>query len=358
MGRTDSGAQGLLLLDKPLGWTSHDAVAWVRRRLGTRRVGHAGTLDPLATGLLLVAVGATTRLVELLTGHDKTYLATIQLGATSDSGDAEGPLHPTGMAPPPAARLEEAVRAALDHLMPAYDQAPPRYSARKIGGQPAYVLARRGDDVQLTPRRVRLLAADPIPLGAMPPRARPDAAPPSFVAGAPALHLRLDVGSGFYVRSLARDLGEALGCGAYLAALRRTAIAAFRVDEALDPLQVEESEAPATLARALRPPDDAARGLPRLVVPGATAALIDAGRPYHLEWPVAQEHSPSFDGPLYLVAEPDFRALARLEADHRVVVTRRLTPVTRAWQAWRLASPEAGAPANAASHGPVPADEA
>jgi len=206
---------GLLLIDKPPGRTSHDVVRWVRRELGLRRVGHAGTLDPLATGLLPCLVGPATRLLQHLHGWPKTYVGIVALGAESPTGDIEGldGTPPREVPTPP----EAAVLAAEERLRGTYLQQPPAFSAKKIGGVRAHQLARRGFEAPLAPARVtvhrlRLVRA----------------------AGG-RIHFAAEVSSGTYLRSLARDLGRLLGTGAHLAALRRTGIGPLRVRQALRP---------------------------------------------------------------------------------------------------------------------------
>ncbi|HEY7460502.1 MAG TPA: tRNA pseudouridine(55) synthase TruB [Gemmatimonadota bacterium] len=205
--------EGLLLVDKPAGPTSHDVVAGVRRALGARRAGHAGTLDPFATGLLLILVGRATRLAEYLAGLDKTYVATLRLGASSTTGDRDGEIsEPSPLATPPS---EADVRRALAGFLGERDQVPPEFSAVHVGGERAYRMARGGVAFTLEPRRVRLERLEVLEYAY------------------PRLHLRVVTGPGFYVRSLARDLGEALGSAAYLTALRRETIGPFDVERAV-----------------------------------------------------------------------------------------------------------------------------
>ncbi len=205
---------GVLVIDKPEGPTSHDIVAAARRLLGVRQIGHTGTLDPMATGVLPLAVGRATRLVQFLTGADKTYDATVRLGVVTDSYDRLGTIIASD-APaswPDAADLDQ----ALDAFRGAFLQAPPPYSAKKIDGIRAYVRARRGDTSVLpapVPVHVRALEL----LGYAPPLVR----------------VRLTCSPGFYVRALAHDLGGRLGTGAILDALRRTASGSFTLQQAL-----------------------------------------------------------------------------------------------------------------------------
>ncbi len=221
---------GLLLIDKPSGPTSHDVIARLRRTSGERRMGHTGTLDPLASGLLPVVVGRATRLASLFSGGDKTYEATITLGVTTDTDDAEGV--PTSTAAP--VPEGEAVRRALDAFRGAFAQTPPRHSAKKIGGRKAYELARQQRPVELVPvtvtvHELELLGCD-----------------------GNSVAVRVTVSAGFYVRALARDLGQALGCGAHLAALRRTRCAGFDVRDAV-PLTDAERMGPDVAGRLLAP---------------------------------------------------------------------------------------------------------
>ena len=204
---------GLLPVDKPAGPTSHDVVARTRRALGERRVGHAGTLDPFASGLLLVCVGTTTRLVEYLHDLDKVYEAEALLGITTETDDPEGQVltEHEGWREVTAGAVQAALQAQVGTRL----QQPPVYSARKVGGEAAYRKARRGEAVELaatevTIHEIELLAMD-----------------------LPRVRFRVRCGTGTYIRSMARDLGEALGCGAHLTALRRTAIGPFQVEEAL-----------------------------------------------------------------------------------------------------------------------------
>ncbi|HVF03883.1 MAG TPA: tRNA pseudouridine(55) synthase TruB [Frankiaceae bacterium] len=196
---------GLLVVDKPSGWTSHDVVARVRRLAGTRRVGHAGTLDPMATGVLVLGVEKATRLLGHLTLHDKRYDATIRLGAETSSHDADGEVVAEA---DPSGVTEEAVRAAVAGLAGELDQVPPAVSAISVGGVRSYARVRRGEEVELPPRRVTVHAFEL--LGFRPgPRAEAD--------------VTVHCSAGTYVRALARDLGAALGVGGHLTALRRTA---------------------------------------------------------------------------------------------------------------------------------------
>ncbi len=206
---------GLLVVDKPGGLTSHDVVARVRRLAGTRRVGHAGTLDPMATGVLVVGIGRATRLLGHLSGTRKTYEATIRLGSATTTDDAEGEV----VSRTPADDLDpERVRLATAGLVGELDQVPAAVSAVKVAGERAYARVRRGEQVTLEPRRVHVHSFDVL-------ASRP-------VGDHTDLDVRVVCSSGTYVRALARDLGAALGVGGHLTRLRRTAVGPFGEEQA------------------------------------------------------------------------------------------------------------------------------
>lgn len=203
---------GVLVVDKPAGPTSHDVVDRVRRALRTRRVGHTGTLDPFATGVLPVCVGRATRLARFLSGGEKEYVATVRLGFGTTTDDRTG--EPLG-APVPVDVAPEALTAALEGLVGSFDQVPPAFSAKHVGGRRLYELARRGESVpraaaRVTVHAVRLLARD-----------------------GDEVEIAVRCSSGTYVRALARDLGEGLGTGGHLTALRRTRSGEFDLSRAV-----------------------------------------------------------------------------------------------------------------------------
>lgn len=201
-----SDLSGILVLDKPLGWSSMKAVAVVRRRAGGVRTGHAGTLDPLATGVLVMALGRATRLIEQLMATEKGYRTTVDLGAFTTTDDREGERTEVPVSAPPT---REAIDAAIQRFVGTIQQRPPAFSAMKVNGRRAYQLARRGREVELAPRPVQVHALR------------------CTRYEWPEVELEIRSGKGFYVRSLARDLGVALGTGGHCASLRRTAVGDF-----------------------------------------------------------------------------------------------------------------------------------
>ena len=227
---------GILLVDKPGGITSHDVVARARRALGTRKIGHAGTLDPMATGLLVLGVEGATRLLTYVVGADKTYEATILLGISTDSDDADGAETARADAATVAAVTDAAIDAGIRALTGEIDQVPSTVSAIKVQGRRAYDLARAGETVELTARRVTV--------------SRFDVRATRREGATIALDVVVDCTSGTYIRALARDLGAALGIGGHLTALRRTRIGEFDVAAAVPVDAIAESALvkPATAA--------------------------------------------------------------------------------------------------------------
>jgi tRNA pseudouridine55 synthase len=257
---------GLLLIDKPKGITSHDAVARVRRVLGTRKVGHAGTLDPMATGLLVMGVGRATRLLRFLGELPKTYEGTMRLGVETDTLDADGAVVRTA---PSDAVDDASIAGAMEAKLGASAQRPPAYSAVKVEGRKLYDAARKGERIEAPARIIRVDDFDMIG------RAGAD------------VSFRCTVSGGTYVRVLAADVGVALGCGAHLVALRRTAIGAFSVGAATPP---EDPGEPLPLEHAVQ-------HLPRLDLEAEEAKAASHGR---ILAPAA------IDGP-YGVYDPDGR---------------------------------------------------
>lgn len=207
---------GIALIDKQQGFTSHDVVAKLRKLLGTKKIGHAGTLDPMATGLLLMGVGAGTKLMQFLSGLDKTYLATIRLGASSSTDDAQGEL---GELRDASQVSREQLEAEILKLTGNIEQVPSSVSAIKVDGKRAYDLVRAGEEVVLKSRKVTVSKFEIV-------------GEPLVVEKYLDINVEVDCSSGTYIRALARDLGEALGVGGHLTALRRTRIGSFEVSNA------------------------------------------------------------------------------------------------------------------------------
>ncbi|MCE3007319.1 MAG: tRNA pseudouridine(55) synthase TruB [Bacteroidetes bacterium] len=212
--KPDYAAGAVILIDKPTGWTSFDVVAKLRNGLKVKKIGHAGTLDPLATGLLILCTGAYTKRIQEIQDADKTYIAEITFGATTDTYDAEGSLTP---GQDPAGLTEEKVKEALQAFVGPILQMPPAFSALKVKGKRAYELARAGQTPELKARAIHIHSLEL-----------------SHWAG-PVAVVQVQCSKGTYIRSLAHDLGQALGTGAYLSGLRRTAIGTYSVAQALSP---------------------------------------------------------------------------------------------------------------------------
>ncbi|MGI6032091.1 MAG: tRNA pseudouridine(55) synthase TruB [Coriobacteriales bacterium] len=243
MKRGTSGLCGVLAIDKPKGITSHGVVDRVRRITGERRVGHAGTLDPMATGLLLVGVGAATRLSDYLSGHDKAYRARIVFGVATDTDDAEGRVSTFFSNSEPGKGLEVLdgldADGVLQGLVGPLEQLPPAYSAIKKNGVVAYKAAREGKPLELERRHVNIEAAKLVSTGVQN-VALDDGEGGTFSAELPYWDVDFEVSKGTYIRSIARDLGQQLGCGAHLGALRRTAIADLEIDAAVTLDELEQ----------------------------------------------------------------------------------------------------------------------
>jgi tRNA pseudouridine55 synthase len=211
---------GVLVVDKPVGMTSHDVVQAIRTGTGLRRAGHTGTLDPRASGVLVILVGPAVRLSEFVSASDKRYQAIIRLGSTTDTFDADGKLTQSNL---PVNVTEEQFEKVLNTFVGEIEQTPPPYSAVKVQGRKAYELAREGEEVDLAPRKITVHHLEVL-----------EWAPPEVV-------IDVHCSSGTYVRSLANDLGNALGCGAYLVGLRRTKSGRFSLREATPLRKLQES---------------------------------------------------------------------------------------------------------------------
>ena len=253
---------GVLVIAKPVGPTSHDVVGLVRRLTATKRVGHGGTLDPFASGVLPVFLGKATRLVEYHLGDRKGYRATICFGASSTTDDLEGALTPASGPAPDRAAVEAAFAAFRGPI----EQRPPAYSAIKVAGRRAYAMARAGESVELAPRSVTIHELHLIEWD-------------DTRAGEPVAVVDVECSAGTYVRSLARDLGDAVGSAAYLGALTRTASGPFTLDAAhdLDEIRAAAEDGPGAVASRLLPVD-AGLTLPTVTVPDSSVAAIARGQ--------------------------------------------------------------------------------
>lgn len=277
---------GVLLVDKPGGMTSHDVVSRARRALGTRKIGHAGTLDPMATGLLVLGVEGATRLLTYLVGLDKTYLATIRLGAATTTDDAEGEI--ASVAEPAAleAATDERIANGIASLTGEISQVPSSVSAIKVNGRRAYDLARAGEQVELKARTVTVSRFEVL----------------ETRRGADGIDLDVvvDCSSGTYIRALARDLGAALGVGGHLTALRRTRIGRFDVAEAVavDAIAGDALIGPAAAAE---------RAVGRVEVSAAEARDLRHGK--RLEGAAAR-----LPGAVAAAVDPDGRLVGIVEA--------------------------------------------
>jgi tRNA pseudouridine55 synthase len=278
-------SHGILLCDKPAGRSSHDVVATARKAFGTRRVGHAGTLDPMATGLLVLAIGEALKVMRYLALDDKRYIATVRLGSETDTLDAEGRI--TATASIPTGMTLAMVRVAAERFCGEISQCPPAISALKQDGVALYKRARRGESVEVQPRSVVVHALEVSAL-------RGDE-----------IDLVVHSGKGFYVRSLARDLSHSLGTLGHLSALRRTHSGRFDVADAVS---FEEELAPAAKKEALRgellrkllPLDVALPAAPRLVLDAAGVEHVRQGRLIPLSHVVAGAVSASEIEPVLL----------------------------------------------------------
>lgn len=278
---------GVLVVDKPKGITSFDVVREVRRALGVKKVGHTGTLDPMATGVLPVCIGDGTKIAQFITEATKAYDATVKLGATTDTLDAEGKTLETRPVPH---LTRELLEAALERFRGPIQQVPPMYSAIKVGGKRLYELARAGEEVERQPRAVtvfELVLRD-------------------FSADEVKLSVRCS--KGFFVRTLAADLGEALGCGAHLCALRRTQSGPFVLAQAIPLTEVTKTSQLVGL-------NDSLKDLPSLPVTDAEAARVRHGG--------VVEVSPTLTG-VHRVIEPGGGLLAVADAVRGRLVYRRV----------------------------------
>ena len=246
---------GIILVDKPQNWTSHDVVAKLRGVLHERRIGHSGTLDPLATGLLVVFVGRATRAVEFAEADSKEYITGLHLGVSTDTQDITGNIVASSGALPDEAALREAIGRFIGDI----EQIPPMYSAIKIGGKKLYELARRGESVERAPRKITVSAID--------------------IAGRDGddYILNISCSKGTYVRTLCSDIGEALGCGACMSSLRRTRAGVFSVDDAHSLADIEAAVREGRLSDIILPVDTLFASFPKLTVSQSAAKRLKNG---------------------------------------------------------------------------------
>jgi tRNA pseudouridine55 synthase len=249
---------GILNVAKPTGMTSHDVVGLIRRRVGIRRVGHAGTLDPAAAGVLVVCLGQATRVSEFLMETTKRYRATVRFGAVSTTDDSEGIITPSSASV--GALDETLLQKALSHFIGDIEQIPPSFAAIKVRGQPMYRAARAGIPITAPPRHVRIDRIDIV----------------SWIS--PDLTIDVTCSKGTYIRSLARDLGREVGTGAYLRALVRTASGTFTLQDSLSLDEVVRASALAYIPRLMYPLDVAFRGWPALFLTPEDVTLVRQGR--------------------------------------------------------------------------------
>lgn len=296
---------GILSVDKPLGWTSHDVVGLVRRLVGQRQVGHAGTLDPLASGVLLVVLGSATRLSDALMHGRKCYAARLRLGVTTTTDDAEGEItgvRPVGVMIP--GRVVEVLEGFLGEIA----QTPPVYAAIKKNGVPAYKLARQGEAPVMDERRVRI---DGLALTAI---------------EGEMLDVIVWCSAGTYIRALARDIGAELGCGAHLASLRRLSSGPYTVARSFGVQELRRLAEQNAIASAVEPLDDAVAALPVVILPEDAVSIALHGNSI----PFDGVNIPTLDDEVRLYT-PDGRLLGLGRYDAR----------RRAWQPHRVFLPSA-----------------
>jgi len=264
---------GILVIDKPAGWTSHDVVGWVRKWAGERKVGHAGTLDPAATGVLPVALNDGTRVLEFLSDASKAYRAEITFGVETDSVDGDG----TVTAVRAVAFSDGDLNHALDGFRGSITQRPPAHSAIKIGGKRAYDLARAGTEVEIPERHVTIFALDIVE------------------RNRDTVTLDIDCSKGTYIRAIARDLGTALGCGAYLSNLVRTRSGPYDLCDAWTVDQLESIDAREQWPSIAEHPDSALAAWPAILLGETETADWHHGRPVAARTAVGQSRARVYD---------------------------------------------------------------
>jgi tRNA pseudouridine55 synthase len=278
---------GVIIIDKPTGWTSHDVVARVRRILGERRVGHTGTLDPFATGVLVMLTGRATRLAQFVSGAEKEYEAVIRFGYATDTGDATGEPR---VGPQAGLRVEESLMAwsdaeiewALRALRGRIEQVPPMYSAKKVKGRKLYEMARRGEEVERAPVPVIVHEFEATRVDDVLLRRNED--------GTRDLSVRVVCSAGTYIRALAESVGERLGVAAHLAALRRTRAGRFKIEDATGLDQLREMAEQGLEAGVLLPPDAALSEMPFAHLTAEEARGARHGMALRMDAPLGEKY--------------------------------------------------------------------
>jgi tRNA pseudouridine55 synthase len=288
---------GVMIIDKPAGMTSHDVVAQVRRVTGQRRVGHTGTLDPFATGVLVTLVGRATRLAQFLSGADKEYVAVIRLGHATDTGDITGvPIEAAAGAQTTRRFSKAEIESAFASLRGEIEQTPPMYSAKKVGGRKLYELARRGQEIERKPVRVNVSTFESL---------APD--DDGLITAQDDLRVRVVCSAGTYIRTLAEDFGMKLGIGAHVAELRRTRAGRFSIAAAVTLDQLTALAESQEIDAALISPDAAISHLPELSLSDDEVARTLHGAGLQIENPGA---SPWADGQAVRMRDDDGKLVA------------------------------------------------
>jgi len=285
---------GMLLLDKPSGCSSNQALQAAKRLLNARKAGHTGSLDPIATGLLPICFGETTKISSLFLHADKTYQVGIRLGITTETGDCEG----TPLERKPVDVTVEKIEKVLEHYRGSFEQIPPMYSALKRNGQPLYKLARQGIVVEREPRPVTVYALSL------------DNLQQDF------LQLTVSCSRGFYVRTLAEDIGRDLGCGGHVETLRRSKVGDFSIDRAVTMEQLEAIISPSDRAKLLLPTDQGLSHLPEVRLPENLARYLQLGQS-------VRSTSQALPGLVRLYSETaEFLGLGEITADRKLAPKR------------------------------------
>lgn len=285
---------GIVIIDKPAGWTSQDVVSKLRGALHTRRIGHGGTLDPMATGVLPVFVGRATRAVAFFEHAEKTYEAVLRLGITTDTEDITG----TVLEEKPVSVTPEQLEAALSQFRGELQQIPPMYSALKINGQKLCDLARKGKEVERKPRTITILELDCL----------------SF--DGETAHLRVTCSKGTYIRTLCKDIGNALGCGGCMESLRRTAAGAYAIDEAVELAVLVAAADP---EQYLRPIDSMFTQYPAVTLTEKQALRCRNGNSFSIDLPNGTYRAYDQTGEFLMLAKVDSGIMSTIKSFFEVL---------------------------------------